>query len=265
MANIYIMVDLEGISGIYCSEQVSTTLNSPRYNEGRELMVNEINVCVEACKEAGAKKIFVRDCHGGGSNVIWSRLSNSADYYIIGNTGQDRFPGLDQCDGVILLGYHAMAGSRGGILEHTMSSAGVQNYWINGNRAGEVAVDAGIVGDRGKPVIMVSGDDMVCSEARDLLPEVVTAEVKKGITWKGGMLLPPQKAYDVIRAKTKEAIEKLPHMEPLVYGKPVRLRVELVERGIIPTSYAKPYMKIIDGRTFEVEGRTMEEALFRIH
>ena len=34
---------------------------------------------------------------------------------------------------VILLGYHAMAGTPGGILEHTMSSASVQNYWINGN------------------------------------------------------------------------------------------------------------------------------------
>lgn len=263
--NIYIMVDAEGISGVFDREQVSTSTPSVRYNEGRELMVGDINACVEACKEAGVEKVYVRDCHGGGANVIWSKLSSLADYYIIGNTGQNRFPGLDDCDGVILLGYHAMAGTPGAILEHTMSSASVQNYWINGNLSGEVGVDAGIVGDRGKPVIMVSGDDKVCRESESLLPGVVTAEVKRGITWKGGMLLPPEKAYALIKEKTKEAISKLAKLKPLVYEKPVRLRVELTERNIIPLQYSKPYMKVIDGRTYEVEGTTMEEALFRLH
>lgn len=260
--NIYIMVDAEGISGIYDKEQVMTT--GSRYQEGRELMVRDINACIEGCKEAGADKVYVRDCHGGGANVIWSKLSDLADYYIIGNTGQDRFPGLDDCDGVILLGYHAMAGTPGAILEHTMSSATVQNYWINGIKAGEVAVDAGIVGDRGKPVIMVSGDDKVCKEAQNLLPKVVTAEVKKGITWRGGMLLPPHRAYTLIKEKTKEAISLLGDQQPLVFTKPIKLRAELTERGMLPLPYSKPYMTIIDGRTYEVEGNTMEEALFRL-
>lgn len=262
--NIYIMVDAEGISGVFDHEQVMSSSASGRYNEGRELMVKDINACVEACKEAGADKIYVRDCHGSGSNVIWSKLSNLADYYIIGYTGQDRFPGLDECDGVILLGYHSMAGTPSGMLEHTMSSKSVQNYWINGQKAGEIAIDAGIVGDRGKPVIMVSGDDKACREAEALLPGVVTAEVKKGITWKGGMLLPPEKAYALIKAKTKEAISKLHSQKPLIYEKPIRLRVELTERSMLPLQYSKPYMNIIDGRTYEVEGSTMEEALFRL-
>jgi D-amino peptidase len=260
--NIYLMVDAEGISGIFDREQVMSS--GSKYNEIRELMVKDINACVEACKEAGVEKVYVRDCHGSGANVIWSKLSGLADYYIIGNTGQTRFPGLEDCDGVILLGYHAMAGTSGGILEHTMSSATVQNYWINGEKVGETAVDAGIVGDYGKPVIMVSGDDKVCREAEALLPGVVTAEVKKGITWKGGMLLPPEKAYAVIREKTKEAISKLSEQRPLVYEKPVCLRVELTERNTVPSQYSKPYMKVIDGRTYEVEGSTLEEALFRL-
>lgn len=263
--NIYIMVDAEGISGIFDHEQVSASSPSGRYNEGRELMVKDINACVEACKEAGADKVYVRDCHGSGANIIWSKLSGLADYYIIGYTGQDRFPGLEECDGVILLGYHAMAGTSGAILEHTMSSASVQNYWVNGQIVGETAIDAGIVGDQGKPVIMVSGDDKVCCEAKALLPDVVTAEVKKGITWKGGMLLPPEKAYAIIKEKTKEAISKLHDLKPLVYEKPIQLRVELTERSLLPLQYSKPYMKIIDGRTYEVEGSTMEEALFRLN
>lgn len=263
--NIYIMTDLEGISGIISREQVMQ--EASRYAEGRRLMVNDINVVVRACKEAGAQKVYVRDCHGSGMNVIWSELCEEADGYIIGYTGDDRFPCLEECDAVILLGYHAMAGTMGGTLEHSMSSAAIQNYRINGEPVGEVAIDAGIVGDRGKPVIMVSGDDKVCREAEALLPWVVTAEVKRGITWKGGILLPQQKAHALLREKTIEAIRAMAQcpsaFQPLQYRKPITMRVELTERGILPSQYAKPYMTVIDGRTYEVTGDTMEEVLFR--
>lgn len=262
--NIYIMVDMEGISGIFAREQVLPDSSGTRYQEGRMLMCKDINVCVKACKEAGAEKVYVRDCHGGGSNVIWSELCPEADGYIIGYTGQNRFPYLEECDAVILLGYHAMAGTPGGILEHTFSSASVQNYWINGEKAGEVAVDAGIVGDQGKPVIMVSGDDKVCAEVKALLPWCVTAEVKKGITWKGGLMLPAEKAYALLREKTIEAVKNIPNAKPLVYDKPITLRAERVERFVMPMECEKPYMKIIDGRTYEVTADTMEAALFRL-
>ncbi|NLD88592.1 MAG: M55 family metallopeptidase, partial [Clostridiales bacterium] len=142
--NILIMTDLEGISGIYDREQV--TPSGYRFHEAREYMTADINVCVEACKEAGADKVYVRDCHGGSYTVIWEKLSPLADWCILGNTSTDRFAGLEDCDGVILLGYHAMAGTKGAFLEHSMSSASIQNYWINGNLAGETAIDAGIVG-----------------------------------------------------------------------------------------------------------------------
>ena len=225
--NIYIMTDLEGISGITSREQVLP--EASRYAEGRRLMVNDINVVVRACKEAGAEKVYVRDCHAAGMNVIWSELCEEADGYIIGYTGDNRYPCLDECDAVILLGYHAMAGTPGGTLEHSMSSASIQNYHINGMQAGEVAIDAGIVGDKGKPVIMVSGDDKVCREAKSLLPWVVTAEVKRGITWKGGVLLPQQKAHALLREKTIETIRAMEaspeHIKPLQYDKPITMRV----------------------------------------
>ena len=49
----------------------------------------------------------------------------------------------------------------------------------------------------------------------------------------------------------------------MTYDKPITMRVELVERGILPNKYVKPYMTVIDGRTYEVTGDTMEEVLFR--
>ena len=262
--NIYVMVDAEGISGIHLREQVMSS--GPLYAELREYMTQEINVCVEGLKAGGADKIIVRDAHGSGTNVLWHKLSPLAYEYVIGNSGTVRMPGIEECDAVVLLGYHAMAGTPMAVLEHTMSSLSWQNFWINGRKSGEVAIDAAVAGDYNKPIIMVSGDDKVCAEAAELLPGVVTAQVKKGISIYGARHLPMEKAHKLIREKAAEAVRKAisGEIRPYKVSTPVTLRLELVERGLIPNIHSKPYARIIDGRTYEVTGNSMEEALARL-
>lgn len=256
---IYIFADIEGCSGIYCRDQVVSGL--PRFNEGREYMTADINACAEGLKKGGADKVIVRDGHGGSYSVIWDKLSPAVDEVICGLTGDERFAHLDGCDGIVLLGYHAMAGTMGGVLEHSMSSVEVQNYWINGNKAGEVAIDAGIVGEHGVPVIMVSGDDKVCKEAKDLLGWIETAQVKKGLSIFGAALLPPKTSYDIIRNTAEKAVKRIKEMKPLVYEKPVKFRVELVERTQLPKTKHRDNVEIIDGRTYEITSDSMENAL----
>ena len=263
--NVYIVVDIEGISGVCNPEQISP--GGRLYAEGRRMMTDDINVCVKACKEAGVEKVYVADVHGGTNlNAMWLELCEEADGYILGCCYNDpnRFPFLEECDAVILLGYHAKAGTGDGILSHTMDGTNILNYWINGMIAGETAVDAGIVGDYGKPVIMVSGDDKVCAEAKALMPWCVTAEVKKGITRNGGLLLPKAKAHKLLREKTIEAVKNYPNAKLVVYDKPVTQRVEHTKKRQLPSPMQRPYIKQIDGRTFEVTGDTMEEALYRL-
>ena len=259
---IYIMADLEGISGIYCAAQVMP--EDAKYVEGRRLMTREVNICAKACKDAGADAVYFRDCHSAGGNCIWEELTEDVDLCISGAIDNTRFPKeLDECDGVILLGYHAKAGTAGALLEHSMSSRGIQNYWIEGRTIGEITIDAAIVGDRGKPVIMVSGDDYACAEARAELPGVVTAEVKRATALEGAVLLTPKRAARLLYEKTMEAVRNLKNVKPLVLQKPVKLTVETVERKFAPNVHAKPYMVIHDGRTFTVTGDTIEEAFFR--
>jgi len=257
--NLYIMVDLEGISGIFSRSQILD--NPAKIQEGRVMMTEDINACVDAAKEAGVEKIYVRDCHGAGETIIYEQLSENADYYICGYMGEERYMGLEDCDAVILLGYHAMAGTLGGTLEHTFSSTRVQNYWLNGEKSGEAKFDALAVGVEGKPVIMVSGDDKLCQEVRDFLPETVTCEVKRGMTWNGAMLLPKKKAHSKIAECTKEAIRRFNEIPPYTLEKPYTLRVELVERGALPYVAGDPRIKIIDGRTYEITADNVSEIL----
>jgi len=257
--NLYILVDLEGISGVYTKDQVLP--DAPRASEGRLMMTEDVNVCVDAAKEAGVDKIYVRDCHGTSCTVIYEKLSDNADYYICGYMGEERYIGLDDCDAVILLGYHAMAGTAGATLEHTFNSTNIQNYWLNGKKIGEAEIDALGVGELGKPVIMVSGDNKLCEEVHAFLPKTVTCEVKRGMTWGGAMLLPKGKAHKKLAECTKEAIRRFKDIPLHSRQKPYTLRVELIERGILPFTAGDPRVKILDGRTYELTVDSIAELL----
>lgn len=262
--NVYVMVDAEGLCGIHLVSQVMS--DGAHYQEFRQYMTDEINACVEGLKAGGAGQVLVRDAHASGSNARWSGLTSLADGYIMGTSPHERLPGIESCDALVLLGYHAMAGTAGAILEHTMSSRQWQNFWMNGRKCGEVAIDAAIAGERDIPVILVSGDDKVCAEAEDFLPGVVTAQVKKGLALEGAIHLPREKAYDLIRAKCAEAVQKAiqGNFQPYRIEHPVTLRLELVERGQIADVLKRPDIRHIDGHTYEVQAETVEAALWRL-
>ncbi len=253
--NVFVMVDMEGISGICKAVQVS---EGEAYQTGRRYATQDVNACVAGCVAGGAKRIVVRDAHWQGFNLIWEDLDPRAEY-IQGSSGRQRMPDIDDFDGLILLGYHAMAGTPEAILEHTMSSKAWQNFYINGVRSGELAIDAGMAGDHGVPVILVSGDDKVCREAKRFFKDVVTVQVKKGFDVEGGQMLPPEKAHQLIRKGCEQACREYKRFKPYKVKKPVTMRLELVSRGKVPVH--RPDVKVIDGRTYEVKARSVEEAL----
>jgi D-amino peptidase len=253
--NIFIMADMEGISGICLGSQVAH--NGEHYQTGRRYLTWEVNACVEGCFAGGARKVVVRDVHGTGYNLIWEELDSRARY-IQGASFKERMPNIASFDGLILLGYHAMAGTPQAILEHTMSSRSWQNFWINGRKAGELALDSGIAADHDVPTILASGDDKLCQEARRFFKDLVTVQVKKGLDIEGGELLPKDQAHQLIREGAARAVQNCKKIKPLKIKSPVKLRLELVSRGRLP---ARPEVRIIDGRTYEVTGKTVEEAL----
>ena len=261
--NVYVMVDIEGISGIYTRQQVLPT--EPRFNEGRKYMTADVNACTAGLKAAGVEKVYVRDCHGGSYSLLWDELSDDADYYICGDRRNKRFKGIEDCDAVILLGYHAMAGTLGGVLEHSWSSACIQNIFINGIKRGDIAMDSAAAALYNKPVIMISGDDAACREAHEIMPEIVCAEVKKSESVYGAMLLPPQKAHKLIYEKSIEAVKNASNCKLFTFGDSLDVTVEVTERSPLPNESSRPYVSIIDGRTYKVKADNAEQLIYRLH
>jgi len=259
---VFIEVDMEGISGITLPEQVQRS--EARYADAVKLMVGDTNACVEGCYRGGARAVTVWDAHGTGCNMPWDRVDARAEL-IQGGSDHGRLHYIGRYDALILLGFHAMAGTRSAVLEHTMSSADWQNLWINGRKAGELAIDAGIAGDAGVPVIMVSGDDKACAEARHWIKGVFTAQVKVGYASNGARFLSMDTAHRLIRDTAERACRNIAAVKPLVHRKPVRMRLEKVERRRVPSLTSRPdWLRLIDGRTYEVTGRDTREALARL-
>ena len=253
---IYIFADMEGISGISNSSFVLT--DGSQYALGRKYLTRDINICAQGCFDAGVDEVVVRDGHGTGVSVLWEELIPGVQL-VQGATPGERFCGIGDADGIILLGYHAMAGTRRALLEHTYSSKAIQNMWMNGARVGEFAVDTAIAGKYDIPVIMTSGCDKLCAEAKAFLPQVVTCQVKTSVTCQSAILLAPADAEKILRSKTMEAIEKLKNGEMKPYKNPeiITLRTEFVERQ-------EPVLELVADRTTERCGTDIEKIFFNL-
>ncbi|MCA1808318.1 MAG: M55 family metallopeptidase [Lentisphaerae bacterium] len=226
----------------------------------RKYYTADLNACIRGCFNAGAEAVLARDGHGSGNHVIWDELDPRAELFQGRNeTGHLRFPRITECDALILLGYHAMAGTRGALLEHTYSSAKIQNMWLNGRPVGEIGLDAAVAAEYGVPTILVTGDDHVCLEARAWIPGVMTCEVKKSLGNQGAFLLSQPAAHRLIESSTAAAIRRIGDIKPVQVQKPVTVRTEVVERGQIPRDGADGF-RVLDGRTYERTADTVLKA-----
>ena len=76
---IYILADMEGISGIRTMPMVKR--DSPgEYAEGRRLMMADMNVAIEAAYAGGATEVVACDTHGGGGQVLLNEMDPRAVY-----------------------------------------------------------------------------------------------------------------------------------------------------------------------------------------
>ena len=259
---IFVMTDMEGASGVCLRDHVMAS--SPLYQTGRRLLTLDVNACVEGLFAGGATEVVVKDAHGGrGANFIYEELDPRAEY-IMGETGRERLAGIGECDALVLLGFHAMAGTPDAILEHTMSSQAWQNFWLNGRRTGEIGVEAAIAGEHDVPTLLCTGGEKACREAEDFIPGILTACVKQDLGVEGGRLLSADVAHRLIADRSAECLQLIGKIEPYRVEPPVTARLERVSRGRLPLQGEKPYVKIIDGRTYEVTADSVEQALWRL-
>jgi D-amino peptidase len=246
---IYIITDMEGVSGI-CNEQ-QVQRDSATYAEGQRLLMGDINAAVAGAFDGGATEVVVNDGHGGGFNLVLEQMDPRARYERP-NGGLDMMPALDgSFAGLLCVGYHAMAGTLNGFLDHTQSSASWFNYSVNGRRTGELGQCGIWAGHFGVPVLLVTGDRAACEEGRDFFGEIETVAVKEGIGRQHARCLHPEKAREQIRAASRRSLELVGTAKPYRVETPITIRLEYYRSDMADAVARRPGTRRVDARTVE--------------
>jgi len=250
---IYIMVDLEGITGVVSSERQARP-GSDGYEEARRLLMSDLNAAIEGALEGGATEIVVYDMHYYGLNVVLNELHPRVKI-IVGNPHV--VPpelGLNATyQGMMMVGYHAMAETKGALLPHTYA-LDMKSLYLNGVLMGEIGLEAAIAGTFGVPLIMVSADSKGIEEAEKLLKRVEKAVVKYAISREGAVCLSPSTTKEIIRKRAKIAVERIDRFTAYKVPSPYEIRLEFYEASSAEKASKISEVTRLDDRTIQLKG-----------
>jgi len=228
---VFISADMEGIWGVVHADQTSPA--SPEYGPARRWMADDVNAVVAGLLEAGAGDIVVNDSHGSMRNIIADALHPKAS--LISGTPKplSMMQGIDATfDAVVLVGYHARAGTAPAILDHTISGGTVRAIRVNGQELPEMGINGAIAGYYKVPVIMLTGDTETCSQARGLFGEgIVTAAVKEAAGRVAARMYPMEDARKRLKEAAKEALLKRDRIQPFRIAAPYTFDIEFNNSG----------------------------------
>jgi len=245
---VFISADMEGVAGVVDKEH--TLRDGKEHERARKLMTQEVNAAIEGALEAGAKQIIVNDSHGTMRNIIPEDLNEMAELITGSPKPLSMMQGIDPTfNAAFFVGYHAMRGAYLGVLEHTYHGGVVSDVFFNRKRFGETGMNAAVAGYFKVPVALVTGDQVVTEEARQLLGKVETVTVKEGVGRNAAKCLSPIKARSLIRVGAKSALLKVKSFKPLILNPPINVEMFFINAGMADMAEMVPGAKRKDGRT----------------
>ena len=255
---VYMVTDMEGVSGVFDTDLQCMPGQSPRFQEARKLLTGEINAAVDGLLEGGATDVIVWDGHDGSHSL--SALDINPKALLL--TGSPVSPTLEldsSYAALVFVGQHAMAGAPNGILNHSYSSLGTENMWVNNKPVGEIGGRVMLAGWYGVPVILLTGDTAACDELRTLVPNAEFAAVKSGASRTAGFMLPHPAAAALIREKARRAMQRLGEIRPYKIEGPVELKVQFTTRGV-QYFRRREGVEQVDERTWAFRGKDLMDA-----
>ncbi len=247
---------MEGVTGVVSMDDVVP--GKMNYERFRRLMTRDVNAAIEGVLEAGASEVLVNDSHGDMKNILIEELHPSASLISGVNKPLYMMEGIDGgFDCAIFIGYHSMVGGRG-VLGHTFS--GASHVLLNGRPTSEAEVNAMIAGHFGVPVTMVSGDQYVASEVKEVLGDVEAAVVKYAIDRYSARCLHPQITHGLIKQAAYRGYVNAKKASPYRVKAPVVFEFEFNQPNMASRACYLPFVEQLDPRTVRVKGRDPLEA-----
>jgi len=259
---VFISADIEGCTGLVSWSQCSRPDGkSYDYEFARRMMTHDVNSAIRGAWAAGAGEIVVKDSHGNSKNLLIDQLEPGVSLISGHGAGKDGMvTGIDESfDALFMVGYHAMAGTGSGVMEHTIIG-GITGMWVNERPCGEIGLAAGVAGHYGVPLALITSDDLGCREAIDLIPGMETAVTKTGIGRYMANLDHPSYTGPKIEAAAADAIRKAKQIPPFRWDEPSTVRIAFGRSEQADKCELVPGVVREDGLTISFAGENYLEA-----
>lgn len=254
---IYIVADMEGISGVVDQQQISgeTSWDADRI---RRQFTEEICAVCAGALEGGAEEIIINDFHGNGRNVLAEKLPREA-FLVQGGFRQNS--GFDMLDntygGFVFLGAHSRTGTREGLLPHTYTKK--VRFEILGQQLGEAEILAFLASESNVPTLLISGDSKTIEQAHINLPSTHSVVTKFALGYSSALCFHPANVLDSLREEMKRAIKNAANIEVQTLPPPIDLIMHVNDVELTERLEWIPQVKRVSDTSFEFVGESMRQ------
>ena len=215
---------MEGVAGIVDWSQCRAP--GQPYEEGRLLLLGEVNAAIDGAMAAGATEIVCNDSHGTMNNLDPAALHGQASYVSGRHKPLYMMQGLDvTADVVFMVGYHGSISGESSVLSHTYNPSVITHVALNGARVGESGINALAALGCQVPVGLITGDQHTVGEADPFLPDAERVAVKESFTRFGARSVHPEMAREMIAAGARRAVERAAELKTPRISLPATLEV----------------------------------------
>jgi D-amino peptidase len=201
---VLISADMEGASGVTWPGDVDP--GTEQWQRFRRMLTGDVNAAVAGLWAGGASDVLVNEAHDTMRNILLEDLDTRARMLTGRHKRLGMMEGIDRdVDAVAFVGYHAAAG-RNGVLAHTYMGNSLTGFWIDGELASEGLLNALVAAEYGVPVILVTGDDQTCVDAKAYAPDARVVAVKECVSRYAAICSPPAVTTAWIRDAAAEAM-----------------------------------------------------------
>jgi len=262
MKKVFISADIEGMEGVVSSLQ--TNRSNSDFNIARKRLALDVNAAVQACLDFGVTEVVVCDAHADMENILIEDLHPEAQLISGAMRSSLQMEGIDSSFDALIVFGHAGAGvSYGGVIDHTWNGGKIYNMRLNGTQYNtEALLNAVVAGHYNVPLTTIVGDTAVCKEVADVIPNVSTVEVKKGLSRFSAQSIHPSKARDLIYKGVTQGLENASKINPLNLGETITMEIDYKDTNMAETADLIPCVQRIAPRTVRVSADA--ETLFKL-
>jgi D-amino peptidase len=258
--NTFISFDIEGIS---CVSSWNELRKDAASNLVRKLATDEVNAAIRGIKKSGKNigDIVICDSHAEGENLLINQLERGT--YLVRGTPRNygMVEGINESfDVLFFIGYHSMAGTKGGGMDHTYSSSTIYNIKVNGKYVGETEINAAVAGYYKVPLVFVSGDNSLVKEVKIFFGnKVETVITKYGISRFSAKCRHPLDVQKEIEKKAARAVKNYKHLKPFMLKTPIHAEIDILNSLIGDMLEPLPGIKRIESRKFRFKAKNALE------